>query len=203
MFLFNPEETLVTSAFVGELDLVQKHSEFPHVKPMGIGNLEQAIQTFEYLSTHPNTKQIVFLGSCGVYPWNECKPGTIVSPNSVYTKELIASLGLGKQLPMERESYPLRQDPSFASGVCNAPTTITLHPLENLPDPTWDSFAIENMELFGLAKVATLFQIPVTAYLVVTNTVGPSGSSEWQSKWRAFSNQLQNLFLAHQSYKNT
>jgi hypothetical protein len=195
LLAFDPHLTLITGAFDGEIDLLRNHPKFPHVNPMGIGNLEQAIQTFAYLVKNPQIQQIVFLGSCGVYSWNEIKRNTIVSPNAVYSKELITALGLGKQLPMDPPFYPLHNDPMFSDGICNAPSSITLQTMETPPLKSWQAFAFENLELFGLAKVADQFHIPITAYLVVTNGVGPNGSFEWQTHWRESSNQLQNLFL--------
>ncbi|TGK48077.1 phosphorylase [Leptospira bouyouniensis] len=195
MLTFNSELTLVTCAFDGEIDLLRDNSNFPNVKAMGIGNLEQAVQVFDYLTQNPNIKQIVFLGSCGVYPWSQFQIKDIVSPDAVYANEIAASLGFAKQLPMDPLFYPLQNDPTFPNGVCNAPTCITLHELNDPPESSWKEFAIENLELFGLAKVANIFKIPITAYLVVTNRVGPNGSFEWQSNWREFSNHLQNTFL--------
>lgn len=199
MIPFNKEHTLVTSAFVGEIDLLQKSLKFPHVLPMGIGNLEQAIQCSKYLVQNPDIKQIVYLGSCGVYPWVPFPIGDIVSPKEVHSEEISSLLGFGKQLPMNPSFHKLEADPSFPPVVCNAPTTITLHQLDEKNHQNWKNFQVENLELFGLAKVANQFQIPITAYLVITNTVEPNGSADWQKNWREFSNQLQRRFLEHKT----
>ncbi|MBL0956535.1 MAG: phosphorylase [Leptospira sp.] len=195
MLPFDSKHTLVTGAFEGEVNLLKNHPQFPNVREMGIGNLEQAVQLFAYLNQNPQIQNIVFLGSCGVYSWSETKPNTIVSPNSVCSWELGASLGFTKQLPHTPQSFPLQPDPMFASGICNAPTCITLHTMDSPPEENWKTLSFENLELFGLTKVANKFNIPVTAYLAVTNTVGPQGSIEWANHWRELSNQLQGYFL--------
>lgn len=198
MFKFFHKQTLITSAFEGEIDLLRKESKFPHLEPMGIGNLEQAIQVSNYLFQNPDVKQIVFLGSCGVYPWSPFPMGTIVSPKEVHCKEISDLFGLGKQLPTNPPFHFLKSDPYFTQTNCNAPATITLQTFSEGFQNVWEHFQVENLELFGLTKVAERFQIPVTAYLVITNVVGPNGSMEWQTNWREASNQLQKSFLAHQ-----
>ncbi|MCW7508726.1 phosphorylase [Leptospira levettii] len=195
MLPFNPKQTLVTGAFEGEVNLLKNHPRFPYVKEMGIGNLEQAVQLFAYLNQNPQIQNIVFLGSCGVYPWSKTNPNTIVSPNVVCSLELSASLGFTKQLPQSPLSFPLVADPMFASGICNAPTCITLQTMDSPPEGNWRTLSFENLELFGLTKVANEFKIPVTAYLAVTNIVGPQGSTEWVQNWRELSNKLQSYFL--------
>ncbi|TGL99741.1 phosphorylase [Leptospira jelokensis] len=199
MFKFNHKQTLITSAFEGEIDLLRKQSKFPHLEPMGIGNLEQAIQVSSYLLQNPDVEQIVFLGSCGVYPWSSYPMGAIVSPKEVHSKEISDLFGLGKQLPTNPPFHSLKSDPSFSETICNAPTTITLQEIDAEKKKIWEHFQVENLELFGLTKVAERFQIPVTAYLVITNVVGPNGSAQWQTNWREASNQLQESFLKHQT----
>ncbi|XDD47871.1 phosphorylase [Leptospira sp. WS39.C2] len=196
MLPFNPEITLITGAFEGEINLLKNHSKFPNVKAMGIGNLEQSFQLFSYLTKHPEIQNIVFLGSCGIYTWSGIRTNSIVSPSSVCSLEISAALGFAKQLPQTPPSFSLQNDHNFPNGICNAPTCITLHQMESPPNNEWKECSFENLELFGLTKVASEFQIPVTAYLAVTNSVGPNGSLEWRDNWQNLSNQLQGYFLS-------
>lgn len=193
---FNKNQTLVTGAFNGEINLLSASGKFPYLEVMGIGNLEAAVQLSDYLFKNRNINHIVFFGSCGAYEWSEIPIGSFVSPSRVYTKELSHVLKLAKQIPESPEFYELVPNKSFQTAKCNAPTTITLTELKQPPVDTWKNFEIENLELFGIAKVASKFSVTVTAYLAVTNLVGPNGSSEWAKNWKTLSESLQNKILS-------
>lgn len=192
---FNPNQTLVTGAFEGEVGILRSSGKFPYLKVMGIGNLEAAVNLSEYLFQNKQIQQIVFLGSCGAYEWSGISINSVVSPNQVYTKELSHALNLSKQIPVSPESFHLRSDKDFPKVTCNAPTTISLAEIKNPPEESWKSLDVENLELFGISKVAAKFSIPVTAYFAVTNLVGPNGSVDWTKNWKNFSHDLQNQFL--------
>ncbi|MCW7492776.1 phosphorylase [Leptospira sp. 2 VSF19] len=195
MLPFNKNKTLVTGAFEGEINLLRASDKFPYLEVMGIGNLEAAVQLSEYLSKNKEIRHIVFFGSCGVYDWSKIQVGSIISPNRVYTKELAHALKMAKQIPESPEFHELVPDKFFKTAKCNAPTTITLTELKQPPEESWKNLEVENLELFGIAKVATKFSITVTAYLAVTNSVGPNGSNEWAKNWKNLSESLQNQFL--------
>lgn len=192
---FNPKQTLVTGAFIGEIDLLKASGKFPHLDVMGIGNLESAVQLSEYLSKNSNIRHIVFFGSCGAYEWSGITIGSFISPNRVYSKEISHALKISKQIPESPEFYEMVPDKSLQTAACNAPTTITLIDLKHPPEEPWKNLEIENLELFGISKVAKKFSVTVTAYLAVTNLVGPNGSNDWAKNWKHLSHSLQNKIL--------
>lgn len=193
---FNKNQTLVTGAFEGEINLLKASNQFPYLEVMGIGNLEAAVQLSEYLSKNRNIRHIVFFGSCGAYVWSGIKIGSFISPNRVYSKEISHALKMAKQIPETPEFYEMTPDKSLQITTCNAPTTITLIDLKNPPEESWKNLEIENLELFGISKVASKFSVTVTAYLAVTNLVGPNGSNDWVKNWKSLSHSLQNKILS-------
>ncbi|TGK86896.1 phosphorylase [Leptospira noumeaensis] len=195
MLPFNRNQTLITGAFEGEVGILRASGKFPHLEVMGIGNLEAAINLSQFLSQNQEIQNIIFFGSCGAYEWTGISIGEIVSPNFIYTKELSHALKLSKQIQGNPEFYELVPDKSFQTANCNAPTTITLAEIKNPPESSWESLEVENLELFGIAKVAAKFSVTVTAYLAVTNLVGPQGSTDWAKNWKTLSHSLQNQFL--------
>ncbi|EOQ95743.1 hypothetical protein LEP1GSC195_1815 [Leptospira wolbachii serovar Codice str. CDC] len=195
MLPFNPNQILVTGAFEGEVGILRDSRVFPHLRVMGIGNLEAAVNLSDYLFRNKEIRRIVFFGSCGAYEWSGIPIKSVVSPNLVFTKELTHALKLSKQIPESPDSYELIPDKNFRPVRCNAPTTITLTELKTPPEDSWVSLEVENLELFGIAKVAAKFSISLTAYLAVTNLVGPNGSADWANHWKELSHSLQNQFL--------
>ena len=50
---------------------------------------------------------------------------------------------------------------------------------------------MENLEVFGMARFCEIHKIDFTAFLAVTNTVGPGGSEEWSRHYRSMAETLQ------------
>ena len=50
---------------------------------------------------------------------------------------------------------------------------------------------LENLEAFSLARFCEIHKIEFTAFLAVTNTVGPGGSEEWSRHYRSMAETLQ------------
>ncbi|WP_210413622.1 phosphorylase [Leptospira ilyithenensis] len=205
---------LFCSAFFGETDLLKKSRLFPHLLEAGIGNLNAGINTFEYLLKHPEIETIVFIGSCGAYPWAKIHTGSIVVSSEFDHLEIAAQLGITKQILNDKSLIGFAKDnPTllglsdfakkqnqftdriFFSKKTNAPTCLSLKNLDSPPGKEWDGLDVENLELYGLAIVAKKLNKNLFAILSVTNQVGSEGSADWQKNWRDFSNSLQNLLL--------
>jgi nucleoside phosphorylase len=194
-YLDHPTETLIASAFDGEIDHLLGSKAFPHIKSFGIGNLEAALCLMEYLRAHPEIRSVIFLGSCGAYPWSKFKTGEMVSINKVHSLEVSAYLGHSKQIRARATSISF-QSPAqiFHSAICNAPASLTLAQLQTPPSEEWSEIDVENLELFGIARVCEILNITLTSHLCITNLVGPNGSIDWQKNWRAMSSALQEHF---------
>jgi|GEM_PF-1763081 len=201
------------------MDLLQKSGKFPHLLEAGIGNLEASISTFEYLLKHPEIDTVIFIGSCGAYPWAKIPTGSFVVSSEFDHLEIAATLGITKQILKEKSVLTFqdnkqilndfagfaKKQAQFAermilSKKTNAPTCLTLKNLTSPPNDSWADLDVENLELYGLAGIANRLNQNLFAILSVTNQVGSEGSADWQKNWRPFSNSLQNLI---QDWANT
>ncbi len=201
--------TLFVSAFSGEIDLLLKSGKFPHLIEGGIGNINCLLGTNEYLSNHPEIKEILFIGSAGSYPWSEVQPGSFVASRTFYSLEISSALGLSKQIEITKEPFSFPNSLSsriseiatkrtfsfFEKKTTNAPSTLTLHEMKTPPEAVWSNLDVENLELYGLAALALRKKISLEAVLAVTNSVGKEGSVDWQKNWREMSNTLQTFLL--------
>ncbi|MCB1140316.1 MAG: hypothetical protein KDK23_16280, partial [Leptospiraceae bacterium] len=50
---------------------------------------------------------------------------------------------------------------------------------------------LENLEAFSLARFCEIHKIEFSAFLAITNRVGPEGSEEWKQNYRAMAETLQ------------
>lgn len=192
MFKFDPKTTLVCGAFEGEIDSLRKNKSLPHVVSLGIGNLDAGLGLFQYLSLHPNITSLIFLGSCGAYQWSDVKINSIVQVRSVSSWEVLSTFGDAKQTPNQKEIYTLQPlNDQLRDVWCNAPSSITLLDLSLTQVSEWKDISVENLELYGVTKVAQMFDVQTHALLAVTNAVGKEGSLDWQKNWRELSNTLQ------------
>ncbi len=188
--------TLVCSAIDGEIDLITNSKKFEYVKSLGIGNLEAALSLQVVLSKNPSIQNVVFFGSCGVYPWANHQTGDMVSAGRTYHLELSASLGQSKQIQNGKSFIDFeRPNLKFKPALNNAPTTLTLKDLDSPPSKEWQEIDVENLELYGVARVCEIFQLSLSAHMIITNIVGSLGSASWQKNWRNFSNHLQTAYL--------
>ncbi|MDF3818683.1 phosphorylase [Leptospira sp. 96542] len=194
--MFDPNTCLIAGAFDGEIDLLKSNTKLPHIQALGIGNLEIALALFQYKQNFPKIESVVFLGSSGNYPWYPKPEFGVVNISFVKSLELGPLTGDTKQLPNPKETLELsviaNQYPTVG---CNAPSGISLRDLKTIPNHSWDQIGVENLELYGLTRAATLLGLNVSALLAITNTVGSNGSNDWQKNWRGASNDLQKRFL--------
>lgn len=186
----DPKTCLFAGAFSGEISELQKSNRYKHVYPLGIGNLDIVFGLLKYRDTHPEISSVVFLGSAGAYEWAKLPTLSILPIHSVGSFEVSSALGESKQTPNQLEVLRLN-NPLENGFVCNAPASITLRNLVTPPNSDWNTVSCENLELYGLTKVCRHLSLDLYAFLVITNTVGPNGSAEWQKNWKEGSLKLQ------------
>lgn len=191
--LIDPKQTVVCGAIQGEIDLVAPSGRFAEAVALGIGNLQAAIQLSLFFQHHPAIDSVLFLGSCGVYPWSEVKEGSFVSPNKVLSLELGTVLGQSKSFDPPEIHLPAWA--GLSSGTANAPTSLTLLDTNSQFREVWKDIHFENLELYGIASICQVYQRRCVALLAVTNGVGPEGSLAWQRSWRDLSTSLQTFVL--------
>lgn len=196
VWLEDKSKTLLCSAFTGEIDLLVASQKFPHIQSLGIGNLEAALSLQTFLFDHPHIESVIFFGSCGAYPWSSFSIGDLVSATCAHNKEISAALGHTKQiLTLPTRINFIKPVNIHPTSICNAPSSLTLLTLSSPPLEEWKELGVENLELYGIARVCEIKNISLSAHMSVTNLVGPNGSRDWQKNWRDLSNKLQNHYL--------
>lgn len=54
---------------------------------------------------------------------------------------------------------------------------------------------LENLEAFSLARFCEIHKIGFSAFVAVTNRVGPSGSEQWAANYRSMGQALQQKLI--------
>ncbi len=167
---------------------------------LGIGYLEAALELNRILNQHSEINEIIFLGTCGSYN-QELNIGDLVEVSSVSLLERGAVLGL---------AYSVREADCFTSfamtslqGDCHAASQLAMTPCLCSLEITNSSElsarilehycftkAVENMELYGVARVATERGIKWSARLGVTNYADLNAHRDWVKNQQQVSKQL-------------
>ncbi len=169
------------------------------VAVLGIGYLEAALELTRILNEREDIDEIVFLGTCGSYN-SELKIGDVVSISSVSLLERGEVLGL---------AYNVREGMSYQSGHCHAASRLAmtvpcLCSLEitnssELSTRILEHYgftqAVENMELYGVARVASQRGIKWSAHLGVTNYTNIEAHQDWLSNHQELSKKLGETIL--------
>ncbi len=195
------EQILVTGAIQGEIDLVQSSGFFPHCFPLGIGNLNASIQLMELVVERPALKLVVFLGSAGTYPTSGLDLFDVVSSDFITSIEFFSDPSKQKTFPLEPIQIPespvrKRLEKTIRFVKSNAPQSLTLGSLSKIDLEIIGLPEIENLEVYGCAKVCQNRGLDFLPLLGITNKVGKEGSLDWQKNWRTVSNAVQERFLS-------
>lgn len=163
---------------------------------VGIGNLNAALSLERYLVRAP-VAEVLFVGSCGEYRRSGASalPG-VVFAREFFARDISALSGQSRALPQIGASVQtepgavgslLRMALSAPEAVVNCPESVSLVAVSPDDLETFASFPnaifFENLEAYGLARVASDNRVPFAALLAVTNGVGPRGSEEWQQNF--------------------
>ena len=151
---------------------------------LGVGYLEAAIQLQSLIHRFPEIDQVLFVGTGGAYapdydmisnPLILCKSvvlsdtsailGTSLLPPLVFLKPLISTFEFSDLIPRVKVATLL---------------SLTLDSMVSEKIQKRLSCQIENMELYGIARVCSKYNIQWDAVLGVTNKVGPNGSKDWK-----------------------
>ncbi len=191
---------LVCSAWEEEVKAI-KASNLAEVsiKTLGIGYLEAALQLNKMLQDKPYSR-IIFLGTAGAYS-KELPIGEIVSVSQ------ISLLNLGEVLG---HSYIPKKYSSYKSSlhIHSATQPLTTNCLSSLEITKSSDFSkkiieyyklqtalVENMELYGVAKVATEHNIPWSAFLGITNYTNENAHQDWKANHEIVSENLGKTLL--------
>ena len=125
--------------------------------PIGIGLVSSAINLTRILARNSSFEKLVFVGTCGLYEKGEIFD--IIESKSALNIEISEVLGL---------SYsPIKDDVSHET-IINSSNFITTDKSVAF-EFSKRGFVAENMEFYGVCKVAENFRIPVSGVFCATN----------------------------------
>lgn len=184
--------SLICAACQAELSLKPlnpKGFENSMLEVLGIGYLEAALKLEAILNANLGIKKILFTGTAGAYSKN-LEIGEFVDVGLSALLNLGTVQGLSYTI---KDTYPLYKSNSTNSNI------LCLSSLEITQDDNCsklildyylglDCFArahndrlilVENMELYGIAKVANAHQIPWSALLRITNYTNKNAHKDY------------------------
>lgn len=188
---------LICSAWEQELtaikELASSHKRIK-IASLGIGFLNAALKLEEILKKNAEINQIIFLGTAGAYSKE-------VELKKLFNIKSVALLNLGSKMTMSYipENYHEAKNPFHAqevkSELANAHCLTSLEistdeKLAKLITDEHQEICLENMELYGLAKIAAQHAIPWNAILAVSNHIHKDANQEWQANHQALANDL-------------
>lgn len=173
---------------------------------LGVGNLEASLHLLEYLNKNPHKKNVFFLGSCGTYNPEICPYPGFARGGSCYMYRELSEFKKISHVPdlLPKTTNPgkttwelsvLQTRPNFPEHSVNSPNSLSLVNPSELPDFP-GGLVLENMEVFGLARVCEKMNLYFTSVFAVTNRVGREGSREWRENYKVWAEKL-NLEIAN------
>lgn len=153
---------------------------------IGIGYLNAALALQELLIRRKDICQVIFCGTAGVYPDFEIDipMGASVCAKGTALFDGASELGASQYpLFLKEESYlcePLVSDDHLP--VVQVATLLGITGAVKLARKISNEGAchVENMELFGVAKVCFQTKLRCSAMLGITNVVGIQGHQQWK-----------------------
>lgn len=154
------------------------------LSPVGIGYLNAALNLQSLLKRRQEVTQVIFCGTAGVYPkyQQEIAIGTLVTAEETQWLDGASELGASRYASLlKKEIYPCESLLFSKLPAVKVATLLGLTASEGLASEiSKQGHQVENMELFGIAKVCKRENIRCAAILGVTNGVGPLGHSQWR-----------------------
>ncbi len=164
------------------------------IEALGIGYLDAALN-LERIIKKNDLKQIIFLGTAGSFNKNHDE---IVEVES--TELLNIGSNLDISYPAKHGRYEVYKTEKKLSDLktCHCLTTAEITKdsafAELISKKYDDEILLENLELYGLAKVASEAGIPWNALLGVTNSIGENAHEEWKVNHERVSKNLCDYF---------
>jgi len=156
------------------------------IHPLGIGFLDASIELCRLLKDNPKINKIIFLGTAGTYNRN-LEIGDLISIKSTSLLNLGSRLDLSYS-PIKNNFIPAN---NLFSGLKTAHCLVSMEisKKENLITSD-EEYLVENMELFGVARVAEINNISWGSVLSITNYVCSESHKQWVSSHEENSKKL-------------
>ena len=178
-------KTLICSAWTKETQaLSEKLDDSYRIVALGIGYLDAALNLERILSKDNEIEKIIFIGTAGAY-------SKTIELGSLVEVSRIALLNFGT---VDQKAYVPKPYPEyhcFASLDKKIKKVTCLSNLEITKDTkvskkVMDTFTtrdiVENMELYGVGKIANYYKKPLSALLGVTNYTNIDAHDDWKEQ---------------------
>ncbi len=150
------------------------------LRTLGIGYVQAALSLQKIIRDEPQIQEIIFVGTCGSYN-DKYKIGDLLNISSVTFLERGAIEGSGYLVsglkPLSYNSAGLVSE-DFEQAPCLSSLEISSKATKILDYYHYDA-AVENMELLGVAKVASDAALPWRALLAVSNYTNAKAHEDW------------------------
>ena len=191
-----PDRVLIVSAFAPELAplkrwlggrAARKFRARIHTVPVGIGAIDAAAGTAMAIA-RTSPRVVLFVGTAGSYGPRPAIGEVAIAARIrlVSTAAVRAQAYLPKPMPAIEASHPsLRRELLLSAGLIGegvdvaAPLGITTSTGLAVLIAKTTHAAVENLEVFGVARAATHARVPFGAILGITNRVGPKAHVQW------------------------
>lgn len=158
-------------------------------RAVGVGLVEAAAGTARLLAEH-RPAALVLVGTAGVYPGHEhaLPLGAVAAVNQMVLLPRVLSdrsTTMPDLVPLRVRSCSamlqgLRKVAHLPLADVACPLAITASAKAAAAAARISGCALENLEIFAVARAAALAGIPFAAVLGVSNHVGPKGHRQWQ-----------------------
>jgi nucleoside phosphorylase len=204
---------LIISAIYSEIELIIKELKASQISEnawatndkkvllssVGVGSIDAAINLQYIFFQYPQIEKVVFCGTAGAYLKNSnFKIGTIYIGKETFLCDGAAEMKLS-QYAFYMSQQGLKSDFNLKQNIEKAKvaTTLTITKDDNLASIIARNTKadLENLELFGLAKVCVLHKKVWTAILGVTNYIGKEGHLQWKQNHKRLEKEFNKKIL--------
>jgi len=193
-------KTLICSAWTKETKVLEeKLDDSYRIVALGVGYLDAALNLERILAKDEEVENIIFIGTAGAYS-KTIEIGTLVE----VTRVALLNFGTVDQKAYVPKAYDeYHCFPSFdkkikkASCLSNLEITKDTKVSKRVMDHFQSRDLVENMELYGVAKIANHYKKPLSSLLVVTNNTNVDAHDDWKENEAVLSTKLGEALLTH------
>lgn len=193
-------KTLICSAWSKETEALSgKLDDSYRIANLGIGYLNAALNLERVLTNDKEIEKIIFIGTAGAYS-KTIELGTLVEVSRMALLHF-GTIDQKAYVPKAYEEYHCF--PSFDKKIKKVTCLSNLEITKDtkISKRVMDTFTtrdiVENMELYGVGKIATYHKKPLSALLGVTNYTNIDAHDDWKEQEEIVSAKLGENLLKH------